>query len=118
MLTLDAQQEQPQEDWVEETQEAPQQAPTTWEEEGELSRPKARHEEMAVASQTDCQTTRCGNLDPVPQEETQCVEITLDPKTAETIQQIAQEQQEMQAEVRDMHQELFKIWVTVKTYDI
>ena len=110
LLTLDAQQEQPWEDQVEEIQEAPQQAPTTQEEEGEPSRPKMRHEEMAVASQTDRQMTRCGNPDPVPQEETQCVDIMLNPETAETIQQIAQEQREMWAEVRDMHQVLSRWW--------
>ena len=118
MSTLDAQQEQPWEDRVEETQEAPQQAPTTQEEEGEPSRPETRHEEMAVASRTDRQTTRRGNPDLGPREETQRAEITLDPETAETIRQIAQEQREIRAEVRDMCQELFKIQVTVKTHDI
>ena len=97
LSTLDAQQEQPWEDWVEETQEAPQQAPTTQEEEGEPSRPKMRHEETAVASRTDRQMTRRGNPDPGPQEETQRVEITLDPETTEIIRQIAQEQREMRA---------------------
>ena len=118
LSTLDAQQEQPREDRVEETQEAPQQAPTTQEEEGEPSRPETRHEETAVASRTDRQTTRRGNPDPGPREETQRAEITLDPETAETIWQIAQEQREMRVEVRDMRQELFKIRVTVKTHDV
>ena len=35
---------------IKETQEAPQQAPTTKEEEGELSRLKMRHEKTAVVS--------------------------------------------------------------------
>ena len=34
------------------------------------------------------------------------------------IWQIAQEQHELRTEVQDMHQELFEIWVTVKTHDI
>ena len=34
------------------------------------------------------------------------------------IRQIAQEQRELRTEVRDMRQELFEVWVTVKTHDV
>ena len=34
------------------------------------------------------------------------------------IRQIAQEQRELWTEVQDMHQELFEVWVTVKTHDV
>ena len=93
--------------------------PIIKEEEGEPSRRDMGHEVMAVASRTDLQMNRRENPNPLaPREEAQRAQVTLDPETAEMIQQIAQEQRELWTEVRDMRQELFEVRVTVKTHDI